>query len=252
MKSKFIGTILIIFAFVMIAVILPHPKDDETAAAIARLQTLVESQDTRIAQLETRVLDLEEAMEDCRTPDLPPSSSDSDYRPSGSAAHIMKGAVIISRIRKELSSSNAYELARIIYEEADSAHVEYPLMLAIFAAESRFKTNLVSPAGATGLGQLMPGTAKRLASKAGLAYDDELLYEPRLNAKLSSRYVASLLKKFTSNDVVAAAYNGGPGGAYRYSAWKQGKRQESDVPKETRNYVERVMERYIQYRSMMI
>ena len=41
MRTKFIGAILIIFAFVMIASILPHPKDDETAAAIARLQTLV-------------------------------------------------------------------------------------------------------------------------------------------------------------------------------------------------------------------
>lgn len=243
--------VLIIAAFVAISVVLPQPKNNETEDALSRLQAVAEAQDARIAQLENRVLSLEEALEAIRAADSS-SSSSTEYRPSGSTAHIMKGAVIISRTYKEISSANAFALAKLIYEEADSAHVEYPLMLAIFASESRFKTTLVSPAGATGLGQLMPRTARSLAKKAGMEYTDEMLYDPRANAKLSSRYVASLFKKFTTHEIVAAAYNGGPGGAYRYSAWKQGKRPEADVPKETRDYVARVMERYNQYRAMMI
>jgi soluble lytic murein transglycosylase len=242
--------ILLVAAFVAISIVLPQPKNKETEDTLSRLQAVTEAQDARIAQLENRVLALEEAIEYYREADS--SSSSTEYRPSGSTAHIMKGAVIISRTYKEISSANAFALAKLIYEEADSAHVEYPLMLAIFASESRFKTTLVSPAGATGLGQLMPRTARSLAKKAGMAYTDEMLYDPRANAKLSSRYVASLFKKFTTHEIVAAAYNGGPGGAYRYSAWKQGKRPEADVPKETRNYVARVMERYNQYRAMMI
>jgi soluble lytic murein transglycosylase len=244
--------ILLVAAFVAISIVLPQPKNNETEDALSRLQAVAEAQDARIAQLENRVLALEEAIESLRASDSSSSSSSTEYRPSGSTAHIMKGAVIISRTYKEISSADAFALAKLIYEEADSAHVEYPLMLAIFASESRFKTTLVSPAGATGLGQLMPRTARSLAKKAGMAYNDEMLYDPRANARLSSRYVASLFKKFTTHEIVAAAYNGGPGGAYRYSAWKQGKRPEADVPKETRNYVARVMERYNQYRAMMI
>ena len=128
--------ILLVAAFVAISIVLPQPKNNETEDALSRLQAVTEAQDARIAQLENRVLALEEAIESLRASDSS-SSSSTEYRPSGSTAHIMKGAVIISRTYKGISSANAFALAKLIYEEADSAHVEYPLMLAIFASESR-------------------------------------------------------------------------------------------------------------------
>jgi len=241
----------VLSAAVVLSFYLPRPSTDELEDSIGRMHAVIESQDARIDQLENRVLALEEALEDSRAQNVPESSSD-NYRPSGSAAFIDKGAEIISRTCRGISVDAARELAMVIYEEADRAKVEYPMMLAVFAAESRFKTSLVSPAGATGMGQLMPRTARSIAGKSGIEYTDEMLYDPRMNARLASRHVAYLFRKFTSHEMVAAAYNGGIGGAYRYAAWKEGRRPESDVPKETRKYVERVMERYNQYRSMMI
>ena len=165
---------------------------------------------------------------------------------------IAMGARIIKSVRKEIDARYAAKLARIIYDESEyNNNVEYPFLLAVIAVESRFNTEAVSPAGATGLGQLMPKTAESMARHAGMDFKPSLLNEPRYNVKLSVQYLNKLHSMFGNNVLVAAAYNGGPGGAHKYKKWMDGEAEQDSVHKETVAYVSKVMEKYYAYRSLL-
>lgn len=164
---------------------------------------------------------------------------------------VFRASLIIRGARRNMEDYAAAELARIIYEEASIRNIDYAFMLAVIEAESRFACDLVSPQGAVGLGQMMPNTAERISKKAGLQYSRSRLFEPRFNVSLSTRYLASLFSKFSICELVAAAYNGGLGGANRYASWKRGEIDSGKVPLETRKYVERVMMKYIEYKSFL-
>jgi soluble lytic murein transglycosylase-like protein len=97
----------------------------------------------------------------------------------------------------------------------------------------------------------MPKTAEAMARHAGMRFDPELLTDPRYNIKLSVQYLSRLAKQFQSNVLIAAAYNGGPGGANKYRQWIEGEIDKEEVHAETVAYVETVMQRYYQYRSML-
>ena len=162
------------------------------------------------------------------------------------------GASIIKSFRKNLDSAKVTELAEVIYEASRSHNqIEYPFLLAIVAAESRFNSNAVSPAGAIGLGQLMPSTAERMAKQLNMPYDKSHLYVPTYNMKLSVQYLARLFKRFDDVMMVAAAYNGGIGGAINYKKWVENELASDSVSKETIAYVGRVMDRYAKYSNMM-
>lgn len=77
------------------------------------------------------------------------------------------------------------------------------LVAAVIAAESVGDAGAVSPAGAQGLMQLMPGTA------AGLGVRDP--FDPRQNVEGGTRLLAGLLRQFGSVELALAAYNAGPG-----------------------------------------
>jgi soluble lytic murein transglycosylase-like protein len=115
------------------------------------------------------------------------------------------------------------------------------LVKAVMKVESGGKADAVSPKGARGLMQLMPATAKEL----GVDIDD-----PQDNVKGGSKYLRQMLNKYGSKELAAAAYNWGPGNIDR--AIKQvkaaGKKvtwqnvlNEVKVPRETRNYVSKVI-----------
>ena len=162
------------------------------------------------------------------------------------------GASIIKSFRKNMDSAKVTELAYVIYE-ASRLHeqIDYPFLLAIVAAESRFNSNAVSPAGAIGLGQLMPSTAERMAKQLNMPYDKSHLYVPTYNMKLSVQYLARLFKRFDDLMMVAAAYNGGIGGAINYKKWVENELASDSVSKETIAYVGKVMDRYAKYSNMM-
>jgi soluble lytic murein transglycosylase-like protein len=165
---------------------------------------------------------------------------------------IATGANIILRSRKDIDLKQAAYLASILYDESEfNSTVEYPFLLAIIESESQFNAHAVSPAGAVGLGQLMPNTAEAMARNAGMRFNKDLLTEPRYNIKLSVQYLSRLAKQFQSNVLIAAAYNGGPGGANKYRQWIEGETGKESVHAETVAYVETVMQRYYQYRSML-
>lgn len=137
--------------------------------------------------------------------------------------------------------------------------LEWALVHALIRQESGFDAQAVSPAGARGLMQLMPSTAKEVAKKAGLRHDVRwLTAQPSHNVELGTRYFKRLLDKYDGSYALAlAAYNGGPG---RVDRWlgeigdpRTGKVDIIDwienIPiYETRNYVQRVLEGVYIYR----
>ncbi len=140
--------------------------------------------------------------------------------------------------------------------------VEPELSLAIARRETEFNATLQSPVGAQGLMQLMPKTAKSVAAKLGIEYDqDKLLQDWRYNARLGSTYLSWLQDEFGKSPVlVAAGYNAGPS---RSRAWIKAFGDPRDdttdvvdwiehIPyRETRNYVMRVAESLPIYRARL-
>ena len=139
---------------------------------------------------------------------------------------------------------------------------ETALILSIIRQESEFDLSANSHAGAKGLMQLMPYTAKLVAKQAKLPYvRSKLTTDPEYNINLGSHYIAGLMLNYDGAYPFAiAAYNAGPN---RVKYWKRinknpQKKQINYVDwielikfKETRNYVQRVLENYNVYRYIL-
>lgn len=129
---------------------------------------------------------------------------------------------------------------------------------AITRQESQFAEGAISHAGARGLMQLMPGTAREQSGKAGLRYNlSSLTRDPQYNIRLGSGYFERMLRYYGgSRPLAIAAYNAGPGNVNKWLARNGDPRQGGidwlkwieDIPiSETRNYVKRVLENAVVY-----
>lgn len=136
--------------------------------------------------------------------------------------------------------------------------VDVALGHAVIRQESMFDQKVRSPAGAQGLMQLMPATAKEISSKRGWDHRAEwLTSNPKHNVLLGSAYLNDLLERFGGSYPLAiAAYNAGPRNVWNwleeFGDPRTGQVDWIDwielIPiYETRNYVQRVMEGYIVY-----
>jgi soluble lytic murein transglycosylase len=124
--------------------------------------------------------------------------------------------------------------------------------------ESSFDRSAVSYAGARGMMQLMPGTAREQAGKMGIGYDySRLTSDPAYNVSLGSAYYARLLDTWGGSHVLAvASYNAGAGNVRKWvRAYGDPRQPGTDVIRwieripftETRGYVQRVMENSVVY-----
>ena len=129
-------------------------------------------------------------------------------------------------------------------------------IMAVIRQESAFVSDARSRVGARGLMQIMPATGKQLARGLGLrlARPDGLL-DPSLNLLFGANYLAQLKEQFGGQIALAtAAYNAGP---HRVESWLPNKHLAADqwvetIPfKETRRYVQRVLEYDIIYRARL-
>jgi soluble lytic murein transglycosylase-like protein len=110
-----------------------------------------------------------------------------------------------------LANVTKEELAEVIYEEAIRYKQDPKFILALISIESEFYNWAVSEKGAKGLMQIMPYVGKSLAQELGIEWSgDRTLFNPFLNIKMGSYYLAQLIKEFNDLHLALAAYNYGP------------------------------------------
>lgn len=153
----------------------------------------------------------------------------------------------ISSLLEEVGSSNralalpvkanVAAFAPHIEKEANEAGIDAALVHAVITAESGYNPSAVSRAGAQGLMQLMPATAKRYAVKNA--------FDPKQNIRGGTRYLRDLLVQFDNNiELAVAAYNAGENAVIRHGM---------RIPpyRETRAYVPKVLRLYDKYRGLL-
>lgn len=132
-------------------------------------------------------------------------------------------------------STGRPKIDALIRHSGSKYGVDPYLIFCVMEQESHFNTHALSPKGARGLMQLMPGTGARFGVRRP--------FDPAQNISGGTRYLKQLLQRFNGRvDLVLASYNAGEGAVARFGG---------KVPpyRETRNYVKRVGYRYRQVKS---
>lgn len=128
------------------------------------------------------------------------------------------------------SGASKAQILSMVSKVSEKYGVDDKLVKALIKQESGFNPDATSKAGAMGLMQLMPATAKHLGVKDA--------YNPLQNVEGGVKYLKSMLDKYNGNIILAlAAYNAGPGAVDKYSG----------VPpyQETKNYVKNILANYL-------
>lgn len=136
---------------------------------------------------------------------------------------------IVESIPLDIPSSCDPKLDWIIFRAGQREGVDPRFIHAVIQQESRYQTSALSHAGAQGLMQLMPATAKRFGC------DD--VNDPESNINAGTKYLSWLLKRFEGNvELALAGYNAGEGAVDKYKG----------IPpyKETQNYVVKIVANY--------
>jgi soluble lytic murein transglycosylase len=150
----------------------------------------------------------------------------------------------------EIAFPRAY--SDFVEREAKKSGIPPALAYAIMREESAFDPDVVSPARAYGLMQLIVPTAKHVAKGLGISCDELSLAVPETNVTLGCKFLSDLRAKFPQNPHLAIpAYNAGPGAPQR---WIDGRANDDfdlwveQIPfDETRRYTKRVLTSYAAY-----
>ncbi len=163
---------------------------------------------------------------------IAPSSQDStryklvDVKGRSTATASCKG------MTKKKLANRAADYQDLIKQYSSEFRVDEKLVTAVIRNESCFDKSATSPAGAEGLMQLMPATARSLGVTDS--------FEPHQNLRGGVQYLSELVNRYHNNLALAlAAYNAGPGAVAKYDG----------VPPypETQKYIQRVMDSYRDY-----
>lgn len=168
---------------------------------------------------------------------------------------------IMAGRRATASGLSGYDRASFPHLKVpDSERDNWTMIHAISRQESQFDRAIVSHAGARGLMQLMPATAREQAGKMGMSYDQGSLFDPDYNVRLGSTYFMRVLNYYNgSYPLAVAAYNAGMGNVNKWLKANGDPRQPGidmiqwieDIPiYETRDYVQRVLENAVVYDLM--
>lgn len=144
----------------------------------------------------------------------------------------------------------------IVVREAAANGLEPALVYSVMKAESNFRPEVVSHAGAVGLMQLTPDTFTWLQTKLkdDRAYTADDLKSPEINIRYGCKFLSILLEKYPAKGTSLSAYNAGIG---TVNAWlkdpavsKDGKTLDQIPYEETKKYVRTVLDNYEKYRTL--
>lgn len=145
-------------------------------------------------------------------------------------APVEAGVAVIDADASAGGAGPGAALSGIIEKAARTYGVDRGLIRAVIRAESNFNPRAVSPAGAQGLMQLMPGTARSLGVRDS--------FDPEQNVMAGTRFLKDLLNRYGGDvDSALSAYNWGPGNFEKSNR----------LPRETREYLVKVKGYYSQY-----
>jgi soluble lytic murein transglycosylase len=177
-------------------------------------------------------------------------------------------ALARSSLRRELSgritaqTRGVWELAYprafrdLIERHCREAGIDPDLLQALMREESALDPNALSWAGALGLTQLMPYTAKGVARRLKIAQlTTAKLLDPEINIRIGSTYLSDLVKQFEGTfELALAGYNAGGGAVTRWRRERPGLELDEwveEIPiSETRGYVKRVLRSYNTYQLL--
>lgn len=176
----------------------------------------------RMQEIQSRMKALEPERSPGPNPTAPPAAIQGAIGRGNQPLDPFAGTVVVRHL------SPPPQMASMIRQAATRHGLDPLLFESLVAAESGFDPSVVSSAGAQGLAQLMPATAKML----GVSNP----FDPAQNLDGGARYLAQMMRQFNGDARLAlAAYNAGPGAVSRHGG----------VPpfQETRNYIDRILNR---------
>lgn len=138
----------------------------------------------------------------------------------------LSGAVSAEPNRAGAGETVEQTLCRLIDTSAVAQHLPSEFLTRLLFQESSFRPTAMSPAGAQGIAQFMPGTAR----ERGLSDP----FDPEQAIPASAAFLDELVERFGNRGLAAAAYNSGPS---RVAAWLAGS---GSLPFETQDYVQRI------------
>ena len=166
-------------------------------------------------------------------------------------SQIQKVMGIIAQYNQEMNSKERYEIAQEIYTMSlKYSNLDVDLICATITHETikSWKADILSPAGAIGLMQIMPATGMFVAQSEGIPWtrSREILTNPIYNIRIGCRYLSTLIDLFGMEGGLAA-YNGGQ---KRAALWLAKDKADGILWNETQAYIPAVMKLYQEMKSL--
>jgi soluble lytic murein transglycosylase len=192
------------------------------------------------------------------SPDVPRRSLVQAYEAIGAFAPALRLAHVLPTASPAPPRPDLYPLGYwdVVRPTARARNVDPLLVLAVIRQESLFDPEAVSPAGARGLMQLLPATARRIRqAEGGAPPTSAALADPVTNVDVGVALLARLLATYNGSAVKAlAAYNGGEDAVAKWERRYAGREPDEFVElisfRETRDYVKAVLRNYRLYRML--
>jgi len=160
-----------------------------------------------------------------------------------------------TRVEIDVAQRFPTPLREAVATQASRSGVDPAFVYGLIRQESRFVMDARSHAGASGLMQLMPATARLTAKRLGVPYGPALINDRDTNLRLGTGYLRLMLDEFEGSEAMAAAaYNAGPG---RPRRWRNGPELDpaiwaETIPiAETRDYVQKVLSNAVYYAAIL-